>query len=99
MKILLIITALSLIAVIILVIKGCNDAKTFDAELRFLIWKIRSVPVELAYFKHLEREFEKINKLPEKNREQVSVAWCEFARRFKEFFPEFGPEANVKNVE
>ena len=81
-----ILAAVLFMAVVVLIVKGSDDAKTFDGELRFVIWKIRNSPVDLTHFKHLEREFERLNKMKRKNREQIQVAWVEYARKFIQFF-------------
>ncbi len=81
-----ILAAVLFIVIVALYVKGRDYAKTFDGELRNLICKIREYPVDLAHFKHLEREFERLNKMKRKNREQIRVAWVEYARKFIQFF-------------
>ncbi len=81
-----ILAAFLFIVIVALYVKGRDDAKTFDGEIRFVIWKIRNSPVDLAHFKHIEREFERLHKMKRKNKEQIQVAWVEYARKFIQFF-------------
>jgi len=90
---------LSLIIVVVLYVKGKEDAETFDAEIRSLIMRIRYCPVTKESYETFKRDFEKLSKMPRRKQEQIQVAFVEFAHKFKAFFPPLGPEAEIKNTE
>lgn len=94
-----IIGAIALMVCAGLYVKGKEDAETFDGELRYLIACIRLFPVTDVAFETINKQFDKINKLPGRDKKQVSVAFVEFAYKFKELFPALGDEANLRNVE
>lgn len=76
---------LCLLVIAILYVKGKEDAETFDGEIRLLLFKIRNSPVTETYYLHILKEFKKINKLPHRDRETISVAKVEFGYKFQRF--------------
>ena len=83
-----IIAVISFIIVVCLYIKGKEDAKTFDADLRGLITRFRNCPVNPESFKTFRSEFRELGKsrFARRNYESLSVAWSEFKCKFKEYF-------------
>jgi len=77
---------LCLVGIAVLYVKGKEDAETFDAELRYVITRVKNCPVTDASFKHFRDEFKRLNKMPGKNREKLEVAYKEFKRKFAKYF-------------
>ena len=75
-----------LVAVAVLYVKGKEDAETFDAELRYVITRVRYCPATDESFKHFREEFKRLNKMSGKNREKLDVAYIEFKRKFAKYF-------------
>lgn len=87
-----------LIAGIALYVKGRDDAKSFEGELRYLLACIHLFPVTDVAYKTIRDQFTKINKMKGRDKEQISVAFVEFAHKFYAFMKP-GPEAEIKNTE
>lgn len=94
-----ILAAALLMFIACLYVKGKEDAETFDGELRYFLACIHLFPVTDVAFETIQKRFSKINKIKRKDREQVSVAFTEFAFKFRQFFPALGAEAEIKNTE
>jgi len=94
-----IIGALAFIAGVVLYVKGRDDANCFDSELRYLIACIRLFPLSDMAFKSIQDQFRKVNKIKGRDREKISVAFSEFAFKYRQFFPALGTEAEIKNTE
>jgi len=77
---------LCLVGIVVLYVKGKEDADTFDAELRFLVTRVKNCPVTDASFKHFRDEFRRLGRMPRKNREKLDVAYREFKRKFAKYF-------------
>jgi len=90
--------AICLIAGVVLYRKGVDDAKSFEGELRYLLACIRLFPVTDVAYKTINDQFTKINKMKGRDKEQVIVAFVEFAHKFHAFMKP-GPEAEIKNTE
>jgi len=75
-----------LICIAVLYVKGKEDAETFDAELRYVITRVRNCPATNASFEHFRDEFKRLNKMPGKDREKLDVAYLEFKRKFAKYF-------------
>jgi len=77
---------LCLVGIAVLYVKGKEDAETFDAELRYVITRVRYCPATDASFEHFKDEFKRLNNMPGKNREKLDVAYKEFKRKFAKYF-------------
>jgi len=77
---------LCLVGIAVLYVKGKEDAETFDAELRFLVTRVKNCPVTNGSFLHFSDEFKRLNKMSGKNREKLDVAYREFKRKFAKYF-------------
>jgi len=77
---------LCLIGIVVLYVKGKEDAENFDAELRYVITRVRYCPATDASFEHFRDEFNRLNNMPGKDREKLDVAYKEFKRKFAKYF-------------
>ena len=87
-----------LIAGVVLYVQGVDDAKSFEGELRYLLACIHLFPVTDVAYKTINDQFKKINKMKNRDKEQISVAFVEFANKFHAFMKP-GTKAEIKNTE
>ena len=88
-----ILLAVLAIFIVTTIIRAIDDAKTYDADLRCFVYRMRNLPVNEACFQCLKDEFAGLKRRGRD--ERLDVAFVEFAHKYKSFFPELNHDLNV----